>query len=143
MDPRTDPRETSHVDTVGVLLLHVHDFPRMLAFYRDTMQLPVSEIKPGDGLTPLVDWVRFELRGTALELFAESTSQRAAQLPLPRNNAVTIAFRVEDIRAAYETLRQRGVAFPKAVGEADWGWYVHFQDPEGNRLQLYQPRPGY
>lgn len=144
--PRRDMaagRESPSVDTIGVLFLSVHDFPRMLAYYRDVLGLPLSSIRPGDGLTPLNDWARFELKGAAIELFDERRASRTGPLPLPRNNAMIIAFKVGDIRATFNELRGRGIEFSKGIGEADWGRYVHFQDPEGNRLQLYQPRPGF
>jgi predicted enzyme related to lactoylglutathione lyase len=127
---------------IGVLLLRVHDFPKMLAFYRDALGLPLSGIHPGGVHKPLVNWARFEPLGTAIELFDESLSTTNPP-PLPRHNALVIAFKVPDIRATYEELRRRGVAFPRGIGEEAWGWYVHFKDPEGNGLQLYQPRPGY
>ena len=27
------------------------------------------------------------------------------------------------------------------VGEQEWGRYAHFRAPEGNELQIYQPKP--
>ncbi|MDV3244380.1 MAG: hypothetical protein LYZ66_04300 [Nitrososphaerales archaeon] len=33
------------------------------------------------------------------------------------------------------------VEFAKPIGEEEWGWYAHFRDPEGNRLQTCQPKP--
>jgi predicted enzyme related to lactoylglutathione lyase len=127
---------------VGVLLVKVNRFPEMLSFYRDKLGLPVSDINPGGEDEPLINWVRFETRGTAIELFAERPGE-AGTLPLPRKNSMIIAFKVSDIRAVYEELTRRGIGFMKGIGEAEWGWYVHFTDPEGNRLQLYQPKPGY
>ena len=127
---------------IGVILLKVRAFPEMLAFYRDKLGLPVSNINPGGEDKPLINWVRFETHGTAIELFAERPTE-AGNLPLPRKNAMIIAFKVADIQTVYGELQRRGVEFMKGIGEAEWGWYVHFADPEGNRLQLYQPRPGY
>jgi hypothetical protein len=49
--------------SIGVLLLFVHDFPNMLAFYCDKLGLPVSSIHPGKRYEPLVDWTRLELEG--------------------------------------------------------------------------------
>lgn len=131
---------------VGVLLLTVRDFPRMLAFYRDQVGFPLGKVHPGEGYRPLSDWARFEPNGpegTALELFDEKKHPRTFSPPFPRNNAVTIAFNVDDIKSAYEDLVRQGVEFTQPIGEQEWGWYVHFRDPEGNLLQLYQPRPGY
>jgi len=36
-------------ESIGVLSLFVHDFPRILAFYRDKLRLPVSNIHRGKG----------------------------------------------------------------------------------------------
>ena len=52
-------------------------------------------------------------------------------------------FMVEDIDATYAELKVKGVEFPKCIGEEEWGRYVHFKGPEGNRLQMYQPRPSF
>jgi catechol 2,3-dioxygenase-like lactoylglutathione lyase family enzyme len=40
-------------ESIGVLLLFVHDFPRMLAFYCHKLGLPVSKIHPGKWYEPL------------------------------------------------------------------------------------------
>jgi catechol 2,3-dioxygenase-like lactoylglutathione lyase family enzyme len=128
---------------VGVLLMTVQDFGVMVEFYRDTLGFPVSSIHPGEGYQPGIDWIQFALPGGCnLELFAESRQERPSLLPLPRNNAVTIAFIVEDFPAARDELASRGVEF-HSEGEQEWGWYAHFRDPEGNELQIYKTRPGY
>lgn len=94
----------------------------MLSFYKDKLGLPVSKIHPGKGYEPLVDWVRFEPDGgTAIELFAESRNPRSNVLPFPRNNALVIAFQVDDIDTVYAKLRSQGVEFPKGIGEQEWG----------------------
>ena len=54
---------------IGIVLLTAHAFRIMLAFYRDTLDLQVSNVHPGKCYELLVDWVRFELEGgTVLEL---------------------------------------------------------------------------
>ena len=129
--------------TAGVLLLRVRDFPRMLAFYRDTLGLPVDPVQPGGDYQPLADWVKFSLEPTPLELIAESRSKRPLDLPMPRTNSLWLALRVDDIQEAWRELEARGVSFPRALAEEDWGWYAHFRDPEGNLLQIYQSKPGF
>jgi predicted enzyme related to lactoylglutathione lyase len=44
----------------------------------------------------------------------------------------------EDVRAAYELLKSRGVKFDTEVLEFPWGAIAVFQDPYGNRLQIRQ-----
>lgn len=129
---------------IGVLLLYVQDFPRMLKFYREILGLPLSKIHPGKGYESLVDWARFEPDGdTAVELFGETRHGPANALPLPRINALILAFQLQDTDAVYAKLKADGLEFPKGIGEEGWGRYVHFKDPGGNRLQLYEPRPGF
>ncbi len=78
-----------------------------------------------------------------LLLFALSRSpRRAARLPSPRQNSTVLCFLVDDFEAERRALEARGVTFEQA-GEQEWGRFAHFRDPEGNELQIYQPRPGY
>src|SRR5262245_11402650 len=115
----------------------------MLAFYRDTLGLPVDPVHPGGNYQPLTDWAKFALEPTPLELIGDSRSKRPVDLPLPRKNSHWLALRVDDIQEAWRDLTARGVEFGRPIDEEDWGWYAHFRDPEGNLLQIYQPRPGF
>jgi catechol 2,3-dioxygenase-like lactoylglutathione lyase family enzyme len=125
----------------GVISVWVQDLAGALSFYRDTLGLPSSNVHPGEGYEPGADWARFELQGTALELFSLSRSpKRAARTPYPRQNSIVPCFLVDDFDAEYRALEARGVAF-YLVGEQEWGRYAHFRDPEGNELQIYQPKP--
>jgi len=127
----------------GVICLYVQDFPRMLSFYRDTLHLPPGRIHPGEDHKLETEWTRFELQGTALELFALSRApKRLARLPSPRENATLLCFIVDDFEAQYQALLDSGVSM-QPRREAEWGRYAHFRDPEGNELQIYQPNPGY
>lgn len=48
---------------------------------------------------------------------------------------------VDDCRQAFEALKSRGVQFePPEVVERPWGFVARFRDPDGNLLQLRQPR---
>jgi catechol 2,3-dioxygenase-like lactoylglutathione lyase family enzyme len=126
---------------IGVILVKARDFPAMVAYYRDILELPVSAADPGEGYEVGGDWFGFHLQGCDLELFAESERSRAS-LPFPRSNAAIIAFLVEDFDAERERLASNGVEF-YAEGEQEWGRYAHFRDPEGNDLQIYRPNPGW
>jgi catechol 2,3-dioxygenase-like lactoylglutathione lyase family enzyme len=127
----------------GTIALWVSDFPDMYAFYRDTLRLPLSSADPGEGHQAGVNWARFELEGTALELFDLAHSpKRAARTPLPRQNAAILCFLVQDFEKARDELALRGVKFTQQ-GQADWGKYAHFRDPEGNELQIYRQNEGY
>lgn len=130
------------LNRLGVVSIWVHDLPRAVAFYRDALGLPLSPTLPEDA-GPAADWVRFDLQGTAIELFDLARNpKRADRLPSPRQNASVLCFLVEDFDAVYEGLKARGVPMQTAR-QAPWGRYAHFRDPEGNELQIYEPKPGY
>lgn len=127
----------------GVICLYVQDFPKMLSFYRDTLHLPLGKLHSSEQSGSETSWTRFEMHGTALELFALARMpKRAARLPFPRENATLLCFIVDDFESAYQALLDSGVEM-QPRREADWGRYAHFRDPEGNELQIYQLNPGY
>jgi catechol 2,3-dioxygenase-like lactoylglutathione lyase family enzyme len=123
---------------LGLTLLYVEDFPRMLAFYRDVLGLPLGGEDPGAGHDVGRDWVQFRTEGGgALELFDHARFGRSLDFPYPRTNANVVTFRVESVDAEADRLRELGVEL-RPIHRAEWGAAVHFFDPEGNHLQLYE-----
>jgi catechol 2,3-dioxygenase-like lactoylglutathione lyase family enzyme len=74
----------------------------------------------------------FDCGGTRLYLHAQ-------QKPAPES---ILYLRVDDIRAAYDTLRARGVEFADAPhmihrhADGTEEWMAHFNDPEGRPLAI-------
>jgi predicted enzyme related to lactoylglutathione lyase len=59
----------------------------------------------------------------------------------PEHGSAVYTIEVEDCRAAFETLRSRGVKFePPEVLEFPWGYVARFQDSDGNLLQVREGR---
>ena len=117
------------------------DFDSMLAFYRDVLQLKVDQIRPH----PAGGQVAFlsGSGGETLELIRYTTP--APVRPEVRVRVHTgihhFGFKVDDVRAAYERLKQHDVEFDGEVKTNMSGHQVlHFWDPEGNRLHLTQQR---
>src|SRR5262245_16940312 len=109
----------------------------MLAFYRDVLELEVTDEDPGPGHRPGVDWVQLAGDGGTIELFDHAVFGTTRSLPLPRRNASVITFRVDDVEEAVERLQAAGVhVLP--IHRAEWGAAAHFRDPEGNELQVYE-----
>jgi len=127
---------------LGLTLLYVEDFPRMLSFYRDTLGLPLGDDDPGAGHEIGVDWVSFHTPGGgALELFDHARFGRSLDLPYPRENANVVTFRVQSVDAEAERLQAAGVELG-AIHRAEWGAAAHFRDPEGNHLQIFESVAG-
>jgi predicted enzyme related to lactoylglutathione lyase len=50
-----------------------------------------------------------------------------------------INYRVENLEALVEELRQKGVTIVDAIESYDYGKFVHILDAEGNKIQLWEP----
>lgn len=121
---------------LGLLLLYVEDFPTMLAFYRDVLGLEPTDVDPGPGHNPGVDWAQLAGDGGTIELFDHAHFGKTRDLPLPRRNGVVVTFHVADVDAAVARLQAAGVDVPR-IHRAEWGAAAHFFDPEGNELQVF------
>jgi catechol 2,3-dioxygenase-like lactoylglutathione lyase family enzyme len=113
---------------ISIVMLGVRDLARAVAFYRDTLGLPV----------------KFEVPGFAF--FDGGKVTLCLSQPLARANdriagATEIVFSVEDVTGAYEALREKGIMFthaPRNVTGSDWA--ANFEDPEGHKLSIFGPQ---
>ncbi len=111
--------------------MRAHDVDRAVSFYRDTLGLPFLFAAP-----PRLAF--FDCHGVRLML---STPEPGFDHP-----GSVVYFAVDDIRAIYDRLKSRGVAFStephKIATLADREvWLADFADSEGNTLALMsEPR---
>lgn len=106
--------------TASVVL--VQDLDRAMRFYRETLGLTLAVEQE--------DWA----------MFAENVGLMRAEEPLPEDavnlNAIVLTFQVEDVRAAYGELIEKGVPFLVPPTEVGTALVASFRDTEGNLLQL-------
>ena len=110
------------ISRVNVVYLYVTDMQRSRAFYRDVLGIPVE----GDdhwAEATFSDGLRFALH--------------EAHGDVAPGTAV-IDLEVADIDAAVTSLREAGVEVG-AVAREEYGCFADFRDPDGYRLQLFQP----
>ena len=69
--------------------------------------------------------------------FAADTSYFA-----PSTATFMINYRVEDLHAVLAALRAEGVQVEEKVDESEYGKFGWVVDPEGNKLELWQPPAG-
>lgn len=113
--------------TVGQLLIPVEDLDSAIRYYRDTLGLKYLFSAP-----PQMSF--FQSGSVRLLVGVPEAGQ-------PRARGSVVYFKVSDIHAVYETLKQRGVEFPsepKLIHKtpASELWLVEFRDPDGNQLAL-------
>ena len=133
---------TFYRDILGMELVHVQEqsnpYTRKLVGYPDA-HLRVAQLKtPADTCSPSTH---------VLEL-VEYVAPEGVKIDTSTCNVGTahLAFVVDDIFAAYETWRQKGVRFksaPVAIEEGinKGGYTVYFLDPDDITLEIVQPPP--
>ena len=58
----------------------------------------------------------------------------------PSQSTFMINFRVDDLDALLKTLREEGVQVDDKVEDYDYGKFGWVIDPEGNRVELWEPK---
>jgi predicted enzyme related to lactoylglutathione lyase len=117
---------------IGQIHVSVADVDRSIAFYRDVLGVPFLFRVPGQPMA------FFDCGGVRLYLGVPETAEFRSS-PL-------LYFTVEDVDAAYEALRERGVSFlgaPHAVHRTETSELrmAFFADPDGNHLALMAETP--
>ena len=67
--------------------------------------------------------------------FSEKTKYFA-----PSTKDFMINYRVADLETLLADLKQKGVVVTDSVETAEYGKFVHIMDPEGNKLELWEPK---
>jgi predicted enzyme related to lactoylglutathione lyase len=113
------------LQNLSTLLVYVHDMPRCVAFYRDTLGLPLKLESP--------EWSEFELgSGVALGLHKARTGMASAA------PGWVPSFRVVDIKAARERITDSGSGTAMEFHDIPGGVVMDVKDPDGNTLSLEQ-----
>jgi predicted enzyme related to lactoylglutathione lyase len=60
----------------------------------------------------------------------------------PSPSPFMLNYRVENIDALLERLRAEGVQVDERREDSDFGRFAWVMDPEGNRIELWEPPPG-
>jgi len=74
---------------------------------------------------------------TVWSVFEDSSTYFA-----PSGAPFMVNYRVEDLHAVLEALRAEGCAVDDKVDESEFGKFGWVMDPEGNRVELWQPPEG-
>lgn len=127
------------IRSIGYVILFVRSMTASIAFYRDTLGLPVKSENP--------HWTEFDLQGTVLALHGIDGTPPPRPTPLAdpsqkKGAAIEVVFTVDDPLAVRAAVVKAGVnvAAPKMVHEAgpqQVGVSCVFEDPDGNLLSVY------
>jgi predicted enzyme related to lactoylglutathione lyase len=116
------------IDRVSYTITFVKDFGRALAFYRDTLGLPLAFADEKFG------HATFSTEGSQFKIQRVEGDQSSYS-----GRHTGIGFTTKDLDAEYARLKAKGVVFTMAPEKMPWGGYMSlFQDPDGNVHYLDQ-----
>jgi predicted enzyme related to lactoylglutathione lyase len=119
--------------TIGLIevILFVKNMNRMVQFYRDTLDLPLTN--PGVTDYSKEDWVTFESGNCMLALHTGSKGDIGTDAP-------KIVFRVADIKSARFQLVEQGVTVSEIRTPAPGIQVADAKDPEGNPFSIEEQK---
>src|SRR5262245_42825123 len=145
--------ELKRLNHVGVTVTNLE---RSLEFYRRAFGKEAvirgtgsgADVAASVGLPEAqIDFGFVDFGNTRMELleYARPDGRRQYDLRTCDTGAVHVCFEVDDVEAAYRSLREQGIEFLSAPIVLDESHgvlsglsYVYFRDPDGVTLQLYQ-----
>jgi uncharacterized glyoxalase superfamily protein PhnB len=72
----------------------------------------------------------------------DDETQKEVEDLMAKGFASGIFLNADDVQAAYEELKEKGVEFTEAPSERPYGIDSEFRDPSGNRIRLGKPTVG-
>ena len=118
--------DTVQLSRIAAIMLGVRDLAAAIAFYKDKL-----------GLKVIMQESQLALLQCGNIMLGLSLRHASAA---PLAEAVEVSFGVDNLRATYQSLGERGVVFlsePRQVTPTDWA--VHFRDVDGHLLSLFGP----
>lgn len=132
--PAKGEHSMARVTGLGGVFFKAKDPKAMYAWYEQHLGIKPSP----DGSGAMFHWRDFndaEKTGlTIWSVFPENTKYFGAG-----NSQCMFNYRVDDLKGLLEELKAAGVNVDPKVEEADYGKFGWITDPEGNRIELWEP----
>jgi predicted enzyme related to lactoylglutathione lyase len=120
------------VTGIGGIFFKAKDPKKMNAWYEKNLGLPVSE------WGTMFEWKEKdnpEKEGyTVWSAFSEDSKQMD-----PSTKDFMINYRVENLEDLVKELKDANVAILDDIANSEYGKFVHILDPEGNKIELFEP----
>ena len=123
------------VTGIGGIFFHAKDPEALRAWYRDHLGI---DVQPWGGAA--FTWTGADgqpAKGTTIWSVAADQGGYA-----PSTAPFMVNYRVDDLDALLAALRAEGCQVDDKVEESEYGKFGWVMDPEGNRLELWQPPEG-
>ena len=124
------------VTGIGGIFFNANDPVTMRAWYKDRLGI---DVQSWGGAA--FDWVDAEgnpTKGTTAWLIGGADSKQF----LPSKSTFMVNYRVDDLTALLQSLRDEGCNVLEKTDDSEYGKFGWVMDPEGNKVELWQPVQG-
>ena len=122
------------VTGIGGVFFSAKDPAKLRAWYKTHLGIDVQEW--GGAAFRWVDADGAPANGTTAWLIGDGSDFA------PGNTAFMVNYRVEDLHGLLRLLREEGCQVLEKVEESEFGKFGWVIDPEGNKVELWQPPEG-
>lgn len=124
------------VTGIGGIFFKAKDAPALRDWYRRHLGIDVQEW--GGAAFSWRDAEGNPTAGTTVWSVSPAESDYFA----PSGASFMVNYRVEDLRGLVEVLKAEGCEVLDRIDESDYGTFAWVIDPEGNKVELWQPPAG-
>lgn len=129
-------KKEQRVTGIGGIFFKAKDAPKLRAWYQRHLGLPID---------PSWGGCAFEWREAGNPRRKGSTIWSAFDGDTgyfkPSRKPFMVNYRVADLQSVLAALRREGVAVDPKVEESEFGKFGWVMDPEGHRIELWEPPP--
>jgi predicted enzyme related to lactoylglutathione lyase len=124
------------VTGIGGIFFKAKDAKALQAWYKIHLGIDVQSW--GGTAFPWTDSEGKPAPGSTIWSIAADQSQQFA----PSTAPFMINYRVEDLHALVKVLRAEGCQVLEKIDDSEYGKFAWVMDPEGNKVELWQPPAG-
>ncbi|HEX2569935.1 MAG TPA: VOC family protein [Polyangia bacterium] len=121
------------VTGIGGIFFKAKDADKLRAWYKEHLGVPVEEY--GGAMFPWRDKDRPDEEGMTIWSIASQDTRYYE----PSQSSFMINYRVRDLKALLAQLRAEGVEPVGDMEESEYGRFAWLLDPEGNKVELWEP----
>jgi predicted enzyme related to lactoylglutathione lyase len=124
------------VTGIGGIFFKAKDAPSLQAWYKRHLGI---DVQAWGGAA--FDWTDAEgkpVAGTTAWLIDSQESDHFS----PSSASFMVNYRVEDLHALVKVLKEEGCNVLEKIDESEYGKFAWVIDPEGNKVELWQPPEG-
>lgn len=124
------------VTGIGGIFFSARDPEALRAWYRQHLGIDVQDW--GGAVFPWTDAQGHPAPGTTVWSVGAADGTHFA----PSTSTFMVNYRVDDLAALLQALRDEGCQVLEKTEDSEYGRFGWVMDPEGNKVELWQPPPG-